>query len=240
MRGCRARRPPAAASGCGQGGRARCNNSVLSSGHRAASPRIHNPGTLSLFRGTRNSGPGTEKTAPHRATLRCAILFRPVFRRRHELSPSALRKSVTLGGDCRPPLVPTGSRGPEVIHIIRILRAAGRRPLRAEIDHLALQAFDLDPEVGVAQEDEGDRAAGRAHFVKGDREHVERHLLVLAVDIAALDGVEAIEPRRAAAAWNCGDWPSEPHAVALPGKRKRAEICPVAHGVVPVKRAFNP
>src|ERR1700730_7000097 len=125
-----------------------------------------------------------------------------------------------------PSAVPSARlRGPDIVGI-RMVRAAGLRPRRAEIDQLAFQALDLMPQRGTARTHERHHAAGRAGPIELDREQVEDRLLVLAIDIAALDGVDTVEPQGGAATLELRDFTER----ALPVEPRQADHQPAFGG----------
>src|SRR5712691_317102 len=78
--------------------------------------------------------------------------------------------------------------------------APGAGPGRPEIGELALQAFDLEPQLSAAGEGERHHAAGRIGLGEFDREQVEHVVLAVGIDAAALADVDALEAQRRAAA----------------------------------------
>src|SRR5277367_6772367 len=78
--------------------------------------------------------------------------------------------------------------------------AAGGGPDRAEIDQLAFQTLDLDPQRRTPGERQCYHACGAIGLLERYGQEVEHYLLVAAIDVAALEGIDAVEPQRAAAA----------------------------------------
>ena len=78
-------------------------------------------------------------------------------------------------------------------------RAARLRPHRAKVDQFAFKAFDVEPQRRAAGKNQGDHTAGRVALVELDREQVEHRPPVLAINTAALDGVDAVETQCGAA-----------------------------------------
>ena len=100
-----------------------------------------------------------------------------------------------------------------VVSILGVGRTACLRPHRAEVDQLAFQAFDLKPQRGAARTRQGDHASRRVAFVELDCEPVEHRPPVLAIDIAALDAVDAIKPQRCAATLELRGFAERPRPV---------------------------
>src|SRR5262245_5591771 len=92
-------------------------------------------------------------------------------------------------------------------------RAARLRPHRAKVDQFALQALDLQSQRSAAGKNQGDNAAGRVALVELDREQVEHRLLVFAIDIAALDGIDAVETQGGAATLELRGFAERPRPV---------------------------
>jgi len=102
------------------------------------------------------------------------------------------------------------SRGPDVVHILVMGRAARLRPHRAKVDQFAFQALDLEPQRRATRKNQRDHAARWVALVELDCEQVEHRPLVLAIDVAALDGVDAVETQRGAAALELCGFTSDP------------------------------
>src|SRR5262249_38883337 len=66
----------------------------------------------------------------------------------------------------------------------------------AEIDQFAFQTLDLKPQRDAVGEGEGHDAARRVCLGEFDGKQVEGALLVFAIDVAALDGIDPVEPQR--------------------------------------------
>src|SRR5215813_6448020 len=121
-----------------------------------------------------------------------------------------MRKSIlaastrtAVGG--LPKVFSRGSRSPDIVDIFGVDRATRLGPHRAKVDQLALQAFYVEPQCRPAGTDQSDHPPGRVALVELDREQVEHGLLVLAIDIAALDGVDTVEAQGCTAALElCG------------------------------------
>jgi len=79
--------------------------------------------------------------------------------------------------------------------IVGVLGAARCGPHRSEIDKLAFEALDLEPQRGAAGEGESHDAPWRIAFGEFDRQQIKYRLLVRAIHVPALEGMDALEPQ---------------------------------------------
>ena len=81
-----------------------------------------------------------------------------------------------------------------------MVRADPGGPNRAEIGKLGFEAFDVEPQRGVAGKDQRDDPGRRIGFGELDREQVQHGIRVVAADISAFDRAHPVEPQCRAAA----------------------------------------
>src|SRR4029077_18375793 len=77
-----------------------------------------------------------------------------------------------------------------------MVRTERRCPGGTEIGNLGLQAFDVESQGRAAGEREEDGARRRVALNEVDSQEAQHRILIVLMDVAAFDGVDALEPPR--------------------------------------------